>query len=105
MVQQPIVVSIGSLVGAFERVSSQVKHFRYTKRNERLSPDLQCSSRPLFEENEFPVVVPQGCELRVIVEIEEFLTWTVGLLSSQVWQKVVTVEMNLVSHFPDCVAI
>jgi hypothetical protein len=77
-------------VDAGELPGRRADHFIKTE-SEWLSPDVQCAG---LGENQLPVAEAQRDEMTVIVEVDKGLTLGFVLLSSQIRQLVVTVEMH-----------
>ena len=61
--------------------------------------------RPLFGEDELPVLVTQGEQVAVVAEIEELPARALRFLAGEVRQDVVAVEVDLVGHVAHVVAL
>jgi hypothetical protein len=58
---------------------------------------MTTTDRPaLLHEHDLPIVVSQGDQLLIVVDVEERLPWAVCYFSRQVRNKVVPIEMDLV---------
>src|SRR5581483_5871319 len=105
VIQQPIVARVRGNVCPFVGISAEVEDLRDAQCRERLRPDGKSSSSPLLQEYDFPVVVPQGSQLLVVVNVEERVARALRNLSRQVWQEIVAIEVDLVRHVADLVAL
>src|SRR5262249_32510947 len=100
VVQQPIVIGVGSDVRSFVGVCAQVEDLRQAKSSKRLGPESQGSHCALFHKNKFKVVVPYSRQIAIIGKVYE--SWTGAFLfpPAQEWQQIVSVKM----HFEGFVA-
>ena len=71
------------------------KNLGHAQRRERLGPHLHGAGRPLLHEHDLPVFVAQADEIAVVVEVEKLLTRAPRLLTGQIRQLVVAVEVDL----------
>jgi hypothetical protein len=60
----------------------------------RLGPDSQRSLRALLLEDDLPVLVAQGNEVAVVVEVDELLARAALLLACEVRKLIIAVEMD-----------
>src|SRR4030095_15403017 len=72
-----------------------VKDFRDTQLSERLRPDSQRARRALLLEDNLPVFVAQRDDIAIVVDVDELLASTALLLSREVGQLVIPIEMDL----------
>ena len=61
--------------------------------------------RPLLHKHDLPVVVSQTRQLLVVVDVEKRFPRALRSLPGQVGHEIVAVEMNLVGHVADLVAV
>ncbi len=105
MVEKPVVISVRGDVGALVRISPQVENFRNPQVRERVGPNEQCSRGPLLQEHELPVIVAQTNQLLVVVDVKKRLPRALIDLTGQVRHEVVAIEMDLVGHVANFVAL
>src|SRR3954468_4826274 len=70
---QPVVVGVRRDVSAFVRIGAQVVELGDAKGRERFGPDAQSAGCPLLLEHDLPVLIAQGDDIAVIVEVDELL--------------------------------
>jgi len=100
VVHHPIEVVVGGNFPALVWVHAQVYDFGQPQTSERIHPDFQVALCPLLAENIFPVVMPHGDELAVVVEIEKVPSRGLRCLPFEIRQNIVTVKVNLVCRAP-----
>ena len=105
MIEHPVVVGVRCNVRPLVGVQPEVEDLRYTERGERLGPDAHGAGGPLFHERQLPVVVAQAGHLLVVVDVNERVPRALRGLPRQVRHEVVAVEVDLVGHVPDLVAL
>jgi hypothetical protein len=82
-------------------VHAQIEQGRRPHADERFAPDLDRAFDPLLAEHDLPIVHAHRHELAVVVEVEEIPARQLFLLSGQVRELVVAVEVNFVGGGPD----
>src|SRR5258705_9172659 len=92
---EPVIVGIRRDIGAFVGIGPQVEEFRDTQLGKRLGPDSHRARRALLLEHELPVFVAERDEIAIIVEVDELLARATVLLSGEVRELVIAVEMHL----------
>ena len=105
VIHQPVVIGVRGDVGALVRIGAQVEDLGNPQVDERLRPQGQRARDLLLQEHELPVVVAQRRQLLVVVEVEERLARALRRLPRQVGHEIVAVEMDLVGHVADLVAL
>src|SRR5258708_4176420 len=93
--QEPLVISIGSDVGPFIRIRSQVEQFWNAKLNKWLCPDAHCPRDTLLHEDNFPVVKAKAQQIAIVAEVEEALSRALLLLACQERHKIKSLDMAL----------
>ena len=91
----PVVIGVRGDVSTFVRVGSKVKKLGQTQRSERFGPDAERARCALFQENDLPVLEPEGDQVAVIIKVKEAPAWALLDLAGQVGQLVVTVDVDL----------
>src|SRR5262245_61846069 len=94
VVHHPVPVGIGGDVGAFEGICPEVEELGNAKLRERLGPNSQRPGRSLFHEYDLPVFESQRDYVTVVVEVEKLVARRLVLLTGQVRQLVVTIEVK-----------
>src|SRR5262249_17996908 len=61
----------------------------------RVRPDCQLTGCSLLAEHKFPVVVTHRDEDTIVIEVIELVSRSLRLLSGEIWQLIVAVEVNL----------
>src|SRR5262249_47906997 len=80
-------------LGPLERISAQVDQLRQAKRYEWVLPHVE-TNRALFQKQNLPAVVAQGCKVAVVGPVEILLALTWAGAGQQI-TLVITVEMDL----------
>ena len=105
VIDQPVVVGVRSDVRPLVRVRPEIEHLRDPQAGERVRPDEHRSRGPLLHEHQLPVVVAQAGQLLVVVDVEERFPRALRGLPGQVGDEIVAVQMDLVGHVADLVAL
>src|SRR5580692_7922837 len=101
MTEHPIIVCVRSDIRALIRVHAQVVEQRKPPAGERLAPDVERARGLLLAEHKLPVVDAQRHDVAVVVEVDEAPARGMVLLSGQVRELIVSVEMDLVGPVAD----
>ena len=97
VVDHPVPICVGRNSGKLVRVGAQVENVGHSQPAELALPDLQETRLVLDHEVDLPVVVAQRHHVTIVGEVEELLTRPFLFLTGQVWQKVVAIQVVLVS--------
>ena len=73
-VEEPVVVGIRVVLCLFKGVTAKIEEEWGAEFGEGFAPDAE-GLTAVFEENHFPVAVPDGNDLAVIVDIDELVAW------------------------------
>src|SRR6516225_3549074 len=73
--------------------------------SKRLRPNLQRSRSALLHEHKLPIVVAQTGQLLVVVDVKERFTRAFRDLPGEVGHEIIAVEVDLVGHVADFVAL
>ena len=93
VLDEPLDVVAGFMLGPLERVGSEVEQRRQPKLNHRLRPDVEPVGL-LFQEDGLPLVVAKTGKVAVVGPVEEFAA-LVGALAGEKVALIVAVEVNL----------
>src|SRR5215467_5242371 len=102
---QPIVVGVRGNVGALEWICAKIENLRHAQGGKRLGPDPQCPLCPLLFEYDFPIIVAQSDDLLVVIAVDERDPRALFDLAGQVRHQIITVEVDLIGHVADFVAL
>src|SRR6185437_10456417 len=91
---KPVIVSVGSDVGALIRIGAQVEHFRHAQLGEWLGPDAHRAIHTLLFKDRFPAFIAHGNEIGVVIEVDELLTRAMVLLTGEIRKLVITIEVH-----------
>ena len=105
VIDKPIVVGDRGDVGALEGIRAEIKDLWHAKGDKRLGPDAQRAGLPLFREHELPIVVAQRHDLLVVIAVDERDPRALLRLAGQVRHQIIAVEVDLVGHVADRVAL
>ena len=105
VIHDPVVIGVRGDVRALVRVRPEIEQFRNPQGDERFRPEAEGARGLLLLEHDLPVVIAQGDQLLVVVDVEERFSRSPRNLSGQVGDQVVAVQMNLVGHVADLVAL
>src|SRR5262249_55377667 len=103
VVDEPVVVRIRRNVSTFIRVGPKIEYLRDSQACERVCPNQQLSGGALLLEHDLEIVIPERDHLLIVVDVEESLSWTLLNLPGQIRDKIVAIEVNLVSHVANVV--
>ena len=92
----PIVVLVGDDIGPLVGVHAQVEELRNAQAGKWLVPDLEATRIGHLAEDALPILVPEGDQHAVIIVVRKVVACALRLLTGQVGELVVAVEMNLV---------
>ncbi len=102
--KHPIPVGVRVLVGAFERIASEVEDLRRPELHERFEPAHQLVGA-LLHQHDLPVLHPDAEDVAVVAHIEEDVPWALLRFAGEIRQHVHPVDVDLKGLVAHLVAV